>query len=75
MKYTDPFPILLCDDLSAVIGFYRGLLGFTEGYRYPPDGEPEFMVLRGASGPRTWPTRRAIRCSSSPPSRAGSVEE
>ncbi len=49
MKYTDPFPILLCDDLSAVIGFYRGLLGFTEGYRYPPDEEPKFMVLRLAT--------------------------
>ena len=45
--FSDPFPILLTDDVARVTAFYRELLGFTEAYRFPPaaEGEPEFVVL------------------------------
>jgi lactoylglutathione lyase len=46
VTFADPFPILLCDDLGPMVAFYRDLLGFTEKYRFPADGEPDFVVLR-----------------------------
>jgi predicted enzyme related to lactoylglutathione lyase len=43
------FPIISVRDLAAVSDFYREL-GFVETYRFPPDGDPEFVTLeRGPS--------------------------
>jgi len=44
--FFDPFPIIYSADLPAATRFYRDLLGFTQTYRYPADGPPEFVVLR-----------------------------
>jgi lactoylglutathione lyase len=39
------FPILYCDDLPRTLGFYRDLLGFSESFQFPEEGEPEFVAL------------------------------
>lgn len=39
------FPILYCRDLGSAILFYRDSLGMTERYRYPAEGEAEFVTL------------------------------
>ena len=46
VTYSEPFPILLTEDLPRMISFYRHRLGFTESYRFPPEGDPAFVVLR-----------------------------
>lgn len=40
-----PFPILYADDLAASVRFYEELLGFEPIYRWPEDGEPDFVAL------------------------------
>ncbi|WP_233166264.1 glyoxalase/bleomycin resistance/extradiol dioxygenase family protein [Archangium sp. Cb G35] len=40
------FPMLSTENLEHALGFYRGLLGGTETYRFPEDGPPAFVVLR-----------------------------
>ncbi|HET8660775.1 MAG TPA: VOC family protein [Micromonosporaceae bacterium] len=48
--FEDVFPILFTPDLARALGFYRGLLGAAVTYRFPPDGEPDYVALRiGAS--------------------------
>jgi lactoylglutathione lyase len=48
--FTEAFPILSTRDLSRLLGFYQGLLGFTETYRFPAEGEPQYLGLQlGAS--------------------------
>ena len=45
----ESFPIISVDDVPAVVGFYERL-GFAETYRFPPDGDPAFVVvMRGES--------------------------
>jgi lactoylglutathione lyase len=43
--FSSAFPILDCADLPASLRFYRDLLGFAVTYRFPADGEPEFLAL------------------------------
>lgn len=45
MAYREAFPIIYSADLGAALGFYRDALGFGETFRFPPDGEPEFVAL------------------------------
>jgi lactoylglutathione lyase len=45
MAFRSPFPILYSDDLPRALGFYRDLLGFEETFRFPDDGELEFVAL------------------------------
>ena len=40
------FPILSVRDLPRCVAFYVDLLGFERGYRWPPEGDPEFVVVR-----------------------------
>jgi lactoylglutathione lyase len=53
--FSEAFPILTTRDLPRLLGFYQGLLGFTETYRFPPGGdlatgEVQYVGLRlGAS--------------------------
>lgn len=48
--FTEAFPILSTRDLSRLLRFYRELLGFTETYRFPAEGEPQYVGLQlGAS--------------------------
>ena len=39
------WPILYARDVGRSVAFYE-LLGLTPGYRWPPEGEPQFVVLR-----------------------------
>ena len=39
------FPMLSAADVQASLGFYAGLLGGTESYRFPED-DPVFVTLR-----------------------------
>lgn len=40
------FPMLSTENLERAVGFYRDLLGGTEAYRFPEDGQPVFLVLK-----------------------------
>jgi lactoylglutathione lyase len=44
--FRDCLTSLYCADLDASLRFYRDLLGFTETFRYPRDGEPLHVELR-----------------------------
>jgi lactoylglutathione lyase len=44
--FTEAFPILTVSDLPAVLRFYTGLLGFAENYRFPDDGDPQFVTVK-----------------------------
>ena len=44
--FRDAFPIVYTRDVPRAVAFYRGELGFEERYRWPAEGEPEFVVLR-----------------------------
>jgi lactoylglutathione lyase len=46
MAYDDLFPILLVADLHRSVAFYAGLLGGTEIYRFPPEGEPGYVTVQ-----------------------------
>lgn len=39
------FPILSTPDLARALGFYEDLLGGTVGYRFPDEGEPQYVGL------------------------------
>jgi lactoylglutathione lyase len=43
--YRNAFPIIYASDIAAALEFYRDRLGFTETFRFPADGEPEFVSL------------------------------
>lgn len=48
--FTESFPILATRDLPRLVAFYRDVVGFTETYRFPAEGEPQYVGLRlGAS--------------------------
>jgi len=44
--FTEAFPIVTTTDLPRLITFYRDVVGFELTYRFPEDGEPEFVALR-----------------------------
>lgn len=39
------FPMLSCADLPASLRFYGDLLGGRENYRFPAEGDPQFVAL------------------------------
>jgi lactoylglutathione lyase len=43
--FTEAFPIVTVADLPATVRFYRDQLGFQESYRFPDDGDPQFVTL------------------------------
>ncbi len=43
--FRDAFPIVYTRDLGRSLAFYRDALGFEPGYRFPDDGEPQFVVV------------------------------
>ncbi len=45
-RATSVFPMLSVADLGRSLGFYRDVLGGEQTYRFPPDGEAAFVVLR-----------------------------
>lgn len=44
--FTEAFPIVTTPDLPRLITFYRDVVGFELTYRFPDDGDPEFVALR-----------------------------
>lgn len=44
--FREAFPILYAEDVVRDVDFYRSALGFEIGYRWPADGEPEFVFLK-----------------------------
>ena len=46
MTVLSAFPILYAADVEAALAFYRGALGLEVGYAWPPEGAPEFVVVR-----------------------------
>jgi lactoylglutathione lyase len=44
--FRDCMTTLYSADLDAALRFYRDLLGFTETFRYPREGEPLHVELR-----------------------------
>ncbi|MGW2624271.1 VOC family protein [Micromonospora taraxaci] len=44
--FTEAFPIVTTPDLPRLIRFYRDVVGFELTYRFPEDGEPQFVALR-----------------------------
>lgn len=63
-RYYDTFPIIYTASLVEALEFYRDLLGFAMTYRYPAEGEPQFVALdgialaataEGQTGAHGWP--------------------
>jgi lactoylglutathione lyase len=48
--FTEAFPILSTRDLPGLLGFYQRALGFSETYRFPTGGDPEYVGLRLGDG-------------------------
>jgi uncharacterized glyoxalase superfamily protein PhnB len=44
-RFREPFPILAVDDLAGAAAFYAETFGFEIKYRFPPEGEPDFLFL------------------------------
>ncbi|GAB3949246.1 VOC family protein [Micromonospora vulcania] len=44
--FTEAFPIVTTHDLPRLIAFYLEVVGFELTYRFPDDGDPEFVALR-----------------------------
>ncbi len=45
MRYRNTFPIVYTADLSRSLAFYRDTLGFVETFRFPTDGQAQFVSL------------------------------
>lgn len=46
----DVFPILYARDLPRLIRFYRDLVGMTESFRFPEEGDPAYVALTWGGG-------------------------
>ena len=44
--FREAFPILYVDDVAAAAERYVGALGFEQSYRFPAEGDPDFVFLR-----------------------------
>ncbi len=44
--FTEVFPIISTPDMERALGFYRDLLGAEVEYKFPPEGEVEYVSLR-----------------------------
>jgi lactoylglutathione lyase len=44
--FQEVYPILSTADLPRALRFYRDLLGCTQTYRFPPEGEAAYVGLR-----------------------------
>jgi len=44
-SFREAFPILAVDDPARAGEFYISTLGFEQKYRFPPEGEPDFLFL------------------------------
>ena len=44
------FPILYARDLPRLVRFYRDLIGMTESFRFPDEGDPAYVTLAWGAG-------------------------
>jgi lactoylglutathione lyase len=44
--FSEAFPIVTVPSIAAALEFYVGLLGFRPTYAFPPEGDPDFVVVR-----------------------------
>ncbi|WP_207747677.1 VOC family protein [Pelagibacterium limicola] len=49
-KATSIMPMLSVNDFAKSMRFYRDRLGGVQNYQFPPEGEPEFVVLGFGTG-------------------------
>jgi lactoylglutathione lyase len=45
MSFTTAFPILHTDNLDQLVAFYSQLMGLPVTYKFPPEGEPQFVTV------------------------------
>jgi lactoylglutathione lyase len=50
MSRGEVFPIVNCVDLPAALAWYETVLGGRLEYRFPADGEPDYLTLRIGAG-------------------------
>jgi uncharacterized glyoxalase superfamily protein PhnB len=50
MAGIEVFPIVNCVDLAATTRWYERVLSGTIDYRFPEEGEPDYLTLRIGSG-------------------------
>jgi catechol 2,3-dioxygenase-like lactoylglutathione lyase family enzyme len=73
--FTASMPNLYSSDVAAAASFYRGLLGFSQTYRYPPDGAPRHVELRLGSSLLAISSLEAVVEMGLPPTRSGHDHE
>jgi uncharacterized glyoxalase superfamily protein PhnB len=44
-KFREAFPLLAVDNVARAASFYADTFGFEEKYRFPPEGDPDFVFL------------------------------
>ena len=50
MAESDVFPIINCSNLATTRAWYETVFSGTLAYRFPDDGEPEYLTLSIGSG-------------------------
>lgn len=50
MATGEVFPIINCSDLTATQRWYEGVLAAEVSYRFPDEGEPEYVTMRIGGG-------------------------
>jgi uncharacterized glyoxalase superfamily protein PhnB len=50
MARLEVFPIVNCADLAGTVAFYREVFAGEQTYRFPPEGEPDYVSLRIGDG-------------------------
>jgi lactoylglutathione lyase len=48
--FTEAFPIVSTRDLPRLVAFYQEVLEFTVTYRFPADGDPQYVGLELGDG-------------------------
>ncbi|WP_203137248.1 VOC family protein [Microbacterium sp. JZ31] len=50
MARGEVFPIVNCVDLARALDWYQRVLGGTLAYRFPEEGDPQYVTLRVGAG-------------------------
>lgn len=45
VEFLGPYPALYVSDVQRSLAFYRDVLGFQIGYRWPPEGDPDYVEV------------------------------
>lgn len=74
MPTTNSMPNIFSRDIEAGVAFYRDALGFSEDFRFPPEGRPEHVVLRLGDSQLALSTDRAVAMVGLEPTAGNSFE-